>query len=290
MSFEDFTKIIDQFPTLKWIGVTGIGSSFFNKDFLKMLRYLKSKSIYVELYDTFTQINEKVARELVTDNLLDKIYLSMDAATKETYEKIRIGAKFERVLKNVKTLIRLKKEMRTPLPELWFHYIVTQDNVQEMPQFVELVHSLKRDDSGGTLLYWSDLFAFDEVKDLVTEVPEEIKQAVLKKGKELGVDMWWNPNVTPYEPITTCVRWTEPFILVTGHVQPCCAINEAKQRDFQKKYAAGNLLERPFSDIWANEYKKIKQMIHRGEVPEICRYCRIFDLNLSRKMPKAKRM
>lgn len=282
MSFEEFKKIIDQFPKLKWIGVTGIGSSFLNKDFLKMLRFLKSKSIYVEMFDSFTQIDEKVARELIEIGV-DKIYLSIEAATKETYEKIRVGANFEKVLDNVKALIRLKKEMKTPIPELWFHYITTKDNVHEMPQFVELVHSLKAEETGGTLLYWTDLLAFKEVEELVTDIPEEIKQAVKKKGEELGVEMWWNQNVTPCQPISKCVRWTEPFILVTGHVQPCCVINEANQRDFQKKYAAGNLLEKPFSEIWVNEYKKIIHMIHQGKVPRICRYCRNFDLSLSQR-------
>ena len=39
MSFEQFKGIVDQFPKLKWIGLTGIGESFINKDFMKMLRY-----------------------------------------------------------------------------------------------------------------------------------------------------------------------------------------------------------------------------------------------------------
>ncbi|MFQ6126430.1 MAG: radical SAM/SPASM domain-containing protein [Candidatus Heimdallarchaeota archaeon] len=280
MSFEEFKKIIDQFLNLKWIGITGIGSGFLNKDYMKMLRYLKSKSIYVEFFDTFTQIDENMARELVEIGI-DKIYLSIDAATKETYEKIRVGANFDKVLNNVRALLRAKKELGSPVPELWFHYIVTKMNVYEMPKFLELVHSLKADETGGTLVYWSDLLAFKEVRDLVVKIPEEVKCTLVKKSRELGIEMWWNPNVAPSEPITKCVGWTEPFILVTGHVQPCCVINEANQRDFQKKNAVGNLFEKPFSEIWNNEYKKLRQMIRQGKVPEICKYCRVF------KMPHA---
>ena len=53
MTFPEFKSIIDQFPRLKWIGLTGIGESFVNKDFLRMLRYVKEKNIFVELYDNF---------------------------------------------------------------------------------------------------------------------------------------------------------------------------------------------------------------------------------------------
>lgn len=288
MSFEEFKHIVDQFPKLKWMGITGIGSSFLNKDYLKMLRYLKSRSVYVELFDTFTQIDAKVAEELVEIGV-DKICLSMDAATKETYEKIRVGASFGKVLDNVRTLIRLKEQMKTPIPELWFHYIVTRDNVYEMPQFVELVQSLKANKNSGSLLYWTDLLAFKQVKDLMTDIPEEVKQEVLGKGKELGIEMWWNQNFAPCEPITRCVRWTEPFILVTGHLQPCCVINEANMRHFQKENAVANLFEQDFRDVWRNEYKDLREMIRRGQVPEICAYCREFDLSLSRKGNSARR-
>jgi len=288
MSFDQFKRIVDQFPRLKWIGLTGIGSSFLNKDCLKMLRYLKSKSVYVELFDTFTQIDENIARELVAMGV-DKICLSMDAATEETYEKIRVGARFERVLNNVKTLLQVKQEMKTPIPEFWFHYIVTKDNVQEMPQFVELVHSLNANNrGGGTLLYWTDLLDFDQIKHLVTGIPQAIKRQVISKGKELGVEMWWNQDFFPCEPISECARWNEPFILVSGHLQPCCVINEANMRQFQRENAVCNLLEEDFNDVWRDGYKDLIKTIRRNEIPRVCAYCRNYDLSQS-KAPRRPR-
>ena len=40
-------EIVDQFPKLIWFNPTGEGDAFLNRNFLKMLRYLKSKSIAV---------------------------------------------------------------------------------------------------------------------------------------------------------------------------------------------------------------------------------------------------
>jgi MoaA/NifB/PqqE/SkfB family radical SAM enzyme len=275
MSFEEFKRIIDQFPRLKWIGVTGIGSSFLNKDFMKMLNYLRSKNVFVVLYDTLTQIDENLIEETVKNELIDVLYVSIDAATKNTYEKIRVGAKFEKVISNIRTLIHAKRKFRSPIPELWFHYIICNKNAYEMSKFIDLVHSLAGDEEG-VLIFWTNLLAFEDIKDLVIKLPEEIKREVIIKGKKIGIDMWWNENIEPHEPINKCVRWSEPFILVTGHVQPCCGINEANQRNFQKRSAIGNIFERPFREIWNTEYKKVIRMIHRGEVPDICRYCRIY--------------
>ena len=278
MTFEEFKRIVEQFPKLKWIGMTGIGSSFLNKDFLEMLRYLKSKSIFVEFYDSFDLIDEKAARQLIEMNI-DKIWLSMEAATKETYEKIRAGTSFDKILNNVKNLIRLKMEMQNPFPELWFHYIINKDNEHEMPQFVELVHSLVQNDdmNYATLIFFTNLLHFKEVEHLRPTITKEIMDRTLEKGRELGIFINWNENVSRSEPITKCTKWLEPFVLVTGHVQPCCCINEANEREFQKKYAFGNLLETDFHNIWKSaEFAQFRRMLRTGKLPEVCKNCRVY--------------
>jgi len=276
MSFEEFKGIVDQFPRLKWIGLTGIGESFINKDFMKMLRYVKSKSILVELYDTFYFIDEDVAKELVEMGV-DKIYASIDAATKETYERIRVGSNFERVTNNVKNLLQIKREMNSSFPIVDFHYIISKANFREILQYVEFVHSIAGENI--RIQFTRMLHEFDEVEDLFVEVPEEIVQEVNKKGKELGIRIGWNTDVPKSKPhITKCIEWIMPFIFVTGHVIPCCSGNEAGHRDFQKETALGNLFEESFKEIWRSEnYKNFRRMLRRGEVPIQCRNCCLYN-------------
>ena len=109
MSLEDFNKILDQFPDLKWIGVTGIGQSFLNPDFMPILKACKDKDIYVEIFDNFRFLDYEKAKQMVKWSL-DKIYVSLDAATKETYDKIRVNSDWDVVIKNVKDFDRAKKE------------------------------------------------------------------------------------------------------------------------------------------------------------------------------------
>jgi len=279
MSFETFKKIVDGFPNLKWIGLTGIGESFLNKDFLKMLRYVKSKSVYVELYDTFFFIDEKTARELIEIGV-DLILASIDGATKETYEKIRRGSDFERVINNVKTLVELKREMNSYFPRLGFHYIISTINLKEIPHYIEMVHSICGDQKT-EILFSRVLHEFDEIQDIFTQVPDKIVLEATKLAKELGILIRLGRDVPKTKPpVTQCVAWTMPFIFVTGHVVPCCVTNEANRRDFQKRHNLGNVFERNFNEIWhSRNYTNFREMIRAGKVPVQCIKCPIFEVD-----------
>ncbi len=277
MSFEEFKGIIGQFPRLKWIGLTGIGGSFINKDFMRMLRYVKSKNIFVELYDTFYFIDEKTAKELIEVGV-DRLFASIDAATKETYERIRVGSNFERVTNNVRNLLRLKRETKAYSPEVLFHYIVTRENLDEIPQYIRLVHTLAEGENVA-VQFTRMLHEFGEVANLFAEIPEETVQLAERNAKESGIRLVWNADVPPVKPpINKCTEWIMPFIFVTGHVIPCCSGNEAGHRDFQKETALGNVFEQSFKEIWHGEkYKTLRRMLCQGQVPLPCQNCCLYD-------------
>ena len=61
--------------------------------------------------------------------------ISIDAATKETYEKIRAGGIFERLVKNMKFASQLRSSGE--LSYLRFNFVVQRENYHEMIKFVE---------------------------------------------------------------------------------------------------------------------------------------------------------
>ncbi|MCX5782200.1 MAG: radical SAM protein [Elusimicrobia bacterium] len=276
MSLDEFKKIIDQFPKLKWLGITGIGSNFLNKDFIQILSYVKRKSVYVEFFDTFDLINEINAEELIKVGV-DKIWMSIDAANKETYNAIRIGTDFDKVVRNVKTLMKIKKKYKSPFPEIFFHFIINNSNFNELPDFIRLVHSIVNSGYNlATLIYFSSILQFKEIEYMKTTLPEKIKTETEKCAKDLNIFVGWNQNIKQTRCVKDCTRWTEPFILATGHVQPCCAINEANTRQYQKDNSLGNLLYTDFRKIWKNEFNDLINSIHNNKFPDICRHCRNF--------------
>lgn len=277
MSLEQFRMIVDQFPRLKWIGLSGIGESFMNKDFMAMLSYVKSRNIMVEMYDTFYFTDERTAKELI-DMEVDIIFVSLDAATKETYEKIRVGSSFERVVNNVKTLIRLKEERNAAFPRLHFHFVVNKLNYHEIPLYIELVDSLSSREKY-RIQFSRMLHEFEQTKDMFMEVPENIINETQRKAQEAGIPVIWNLDAScSKKRIDQCVEWTMPFIFVTGHVIPCCSTNEAGRRDFQKATALGNIFEQRFEDIWHGEkYTRLRKLLKEGRIPAPCVNCCLYD-------------
>jgi radical SAM protein with 4Fe4S-binding SPASM domain len=205
----------------------------------------------------------------------------MDGATKETYEKIKVGCNFEKALSNIKKLLETKRELDSPFPTVCFRFIVNKLNYQEMPQMVELVHSLG-DLGEGSQLSFAGLLTFKEIEQFyLPEIPKEIIEATQKKAKELGVNVVFSHLQKRTLPeMEKCTAWMEPYIMIGGYVLPCCAVLMSNNRDFLRKYAFGNLREKSFKEIWYSErYKKFREMVldKKGKVPMLCVGCRAFN-------------
>jgi MoaA/NifB/PqqE/SkfB family radical SAM enzyme len=287
LSFEQFKYIIDQFPHLKWINMTGEGSGFLNKDFLKMIEYARSRDISVNFADEFDFLDENIAKKLVELGV-NSIWVSMDGATKETYEKIKVGCNFDRAIKNIKNLIRIKKELKSPLPTIYFRFVITTLNFQEMPKMVELVHSFG-DLGEGSKLEFIGLLKFKEVEQFyLPTIPKEIKEATKRKAKELNLSVaFTHSELNKLRDVSECAAWHEPYIMMGGYVLPCCAVFMSNRREFLRQHCFGNIFKKPFKEIWYSErYKKFRKMVPKknSPVPLLCAGCRAFNTSKREKI------
>ncbi len=113
-----YKRIIDEGAAhgLCSIKLTYRGEPLLHPGLPEMIKYAKDKGILDVMFNTNGMLlTEKKARQLIEAGL-DKIIFSIDGYTKETYEKIRRGAKFETAVKNIKRLQELKKEMNSSKP------------------------------------------------------------------------------------------------------------------------------------------------------------------------------
>lgn len=279
MTFDQFKHVVEQFPHLRWIGVTGIGSGFLNPDYMRMLRFLKeSKKCFVEFFDHFYSIDQDRARELI-DIGINKIWVSLESASRESYERIRVGSNFDRVIGNIRAMMRIKKEMRSPIPEIWFHFIINRHNVEEMEDYVDLVARLAVEEGGlsAPLIYWTSLLPFDEVEDLHCRPSAERMARIEAMCRDRGIFSVFNENIACDKPMSSCTKWNEPFVLVSGHIQPCCALNEANDRPYQEEHAFTNVLESDFQVWWRSRAKhQFVANLRAGILNPVCRNCHIF--------------
>ena len=285
MTFEEFKKILDDFGKPKWLGLTGIGSSYLNKDYHKMMRYAKSRGTIIEVFDHFAHFkNDDEIKDLIKIGP-DFQFISTYGASAKSFEKVCVGSDYALIEKNIKKFVQFKKQMKKRFPILNFHYIITSESKAEVLDFLDFVHSL--DTEIGEVLITPMLHGFKEAEKYTVEIDENYVGLIRDRAAEYKIPVTINmaakqeaEGLENKPPINSCREYIMPFIFVTGHVTPCCAQNEANQREWQKKLSLGNALEKPFKEIWYSpKYKQMRKLIRQNKCPGECAFCPAYEKN-----------
>jgi len=283
MSFNEFKKIFDDFGRPKWLGLTGIGSSYLNKDYHKMLAYAKSKGAIIEVFDHFSHFRDISQIKELIEIGPDFQFVSMYGASKNSFEKVCVGSDYNKIEKNIRAFVRLKKQMKKRFPILNFHYIVTSESKDEIMQFLDFVHSLNTE--VGEILVTPMLHSFKEAKKYAVTIDKDYVSRVREKAKKYGIPITINisakkqaEGLDKKPSINQCREYIMPFIFVDGDVTPCCGQNEGNLREWQHKFSLGNALKTPFRKIWySSAYKKMRQLIRQNKLPKECAFCPVYE-------------
>ena len=246
MTMETFKKIVDEsarhhLPALK---LSWRGESMLHKEFLEMLKYAKAKGILeVTTLTNGTPMDEDMCRAIVSAGL-DQIIISMDGFTKETFEKIRVGADYDKVLNNVKTLIAVCGTSRKPFIRL--QYTEQEMNKHETSLFYE---------------YW---------KGKVDEIS-------ISYCKEFSSPQKEDHNAAPVHEFYCQQPFQRLVIMTDGSVTVCAT-------DVMGSIVIGNVNETSIEDIWhGKKLNAFREMHKSGNYYKhpMCRICvnHLFESN-----------
>src|SRR5262245_32994271 len=88
LTLHDVRQIVAQFPQLDRVVLHGIGEPLLNKQLFEIVAYLKTTGTVVLFNSDAISLTQKRAVQLI-DSGLDEYRVSMDAASRDTYAKIR---------------------------------------------------------------------------------------------------------------------------------------------------------------------------------------------------------
>lgn len=156
-------------PYLFRMTVAGNGEVFLSKPYQAILQ----SGIYREM-DLFILSNgnlfhEEFINEIAGNFKSISLMFSVDAASKGIYEKVRRGGNWERLLHNLRIASELKQNGQ--IKNLVLRFVVSMNNVADMPAFVELGKSLKAD--------WVD---FSKIENWGTFTEEEFNEICIEKA------------------------------------------------------------------------------------------------------------
>ncbi|MBM3335314.1 SPASM domain-containing protein, partial [Candidatus Sumerlaeota bacterium] len=73
----------------------------------------------------------------ILDSGLTQMAVSIHAASRETYERIQRGGRWDKLIANLELMQRKKVERQTEWPNLIFHFVAMRSNLPELPDYVD---------------------------------------------------------------------------------------------------------------------------------------------------------
>lgn len=240
LDFSLFKKIIDEGAenNLCSIKLSLRGEPLLHKQIPKMVTYAKNKGILDIYFNTnAVLLKEKIIYKLIEAGL-DRISISFDGINKEEYEKNRPGAKYEKVLGNIKLLREIRDSLDVMHPQIRVQTVFTHSTKKNFPKYVE---------------FWKPIA--DEVSyiDMRRERPEDDH-----RGK---IGDWCCPFL-----------WQRIIILCDGTILPCLLHGIA---DFSN-FTLGNIKDMRIKEAWhgktMNHFRELNKtgQAHRIDACDRC--------------------
>jgi radical SAM protein with 4Fe4S-binding SPASM domain len=225
------------------------------------------------------------------DRLLDFgritwVCVSVDAGTKETYERIREGGKWEILITNLSRLIAERTRRRLSSPVVSTNFIVMKSNFRELPLYVKKMANLGVDFIGAGNAF--NVFSSDLDQGIfdtpwkVSEVAEE-RERVLRQALSIDLPHGTSlqlPSFIPNKRSVDCSyqNWSRILVDIEGEVYPCCIIQYLGHEGRAEARPMGNVFEQELDSIWeSKQYVDFRLRMLRGEAPNaICLTCPSF--------------
>ncbi len=285
MSWDLFTRIVDQVPNVARAVLHGVGEPMLVKDLPRMVRYLKDRGTYVLFNTNGTLMQPKRFRELI-DTGLDELRVSLDAADRASYRRVRGKDFFDRIVRDVGKFVAFQKATgaTTPRVSLWLTGL--KETVDQLPAFVRLaaemgvteVH-LQRlvFDEAGYGMARADLSLFESARADETAAIAEAETI----GRSLGVTLDASGATEPGISLkrqedrawATCRRpWSLMYVTAHGRALPCC-IAPFSVRGYSN-YTLGDATQATLREIWNGAaYRDFRTSLLSDVPPAPCRNC-----------------
>jgi radical SAM protein with 4Fe4S-binding SPASM domain len=254
---EDFfKKTIDELhKNLMYLIFYFQGEPYINPKFLDMVNYAHKRGIYTITSTNGHFLNEKNARATIESGL-DRLIISVDGTTQDTYESYRKEGNLEVVLQGARNMVKMKREMKSKTPHIIFQFLVVKPNEHQIPEIYKLAEEIGIDE---VKLKTAQVYDYENGNELIPTLDKYARYRQTGDGK------WEFKNAL----VNHCWKlWHSCVITWDGLVVPCCFDKDAEHR-------LGDLKETSFREIWRNgAYKGFRKSIlkSRSEI-DICTNC-----------------
>ena len=238
MDMETFKKIIDEcagHDVAIWLHL--LGEPFLNPYIFEMIKYSREKNLTKIGLSTNGTFFDKNFAEKILRSGLTRLECSVDGVDSKSYKKMRNRDDYDSLVKNIRYLLQLKKELKTRTPIISIQFV----NVKESEKFLE-----------GSLSQWKDYLNED---DFIMTIAYSSFAGQLNNGNSL-LSVHDNEEVKR-EPCGWL--WNGTVILYNGDVTICGG-------DYNGKSVLDNIKNKSLKSIWTGEkYNNLRKLHIEGQ-------------------------
>ena len=264
-TLDTFKKIHEEIPTIGTLNFMGDGEPLMNPELDDIIHYSSLNNIHTVVTTNATLITQEIIAQWKR-NKVYRIHASIDAAKKDVYEKLRVGAEWGKTYENLKILGKSGIA-------LCLNCILYEDTMPYMPDMVRLCVEV----GSKEVSYLMPLVTWGtDVGVRPKDNPENryLFEVTRRKCKELGVRWTFPLTLNP-----TFRRFNFPFIRpevsADGDVYACCYSLGRGKVWFEgygyelgpNDYRMGNIFKEGFRKVWYGEdYKRVRDIYIKSEV------------------------
>jgi MoaA/NifB/PqqE/SkfB family radical SAM enzyme len=291
MDFDVFTRLLEQFPGLQELQLQGLGEPMMHPRFFDMVSHAARRGIRVGTNTNLTLLTAARAERCVSSGLAD-LHASLDGATATTYEAIRVRARFDRVLDNLRGLMEVRSRLGSATPRVDVVAVAMRRNLHELPALVRLARGLGIDtvfvqhlchDFGEAGLpgQYRPMRDFVDAQTLLDEDPARVElyfSAARAEARELGVCLRLPPTRARLHPPGTpgpqrCDwPWRGAYVSYQGLAMPCCMVSTPDRGHL------GDMAARGAAAVWNGPaYQAFRARLSSENAPDVCRSCSVYS-------------
>ena len=289
LTFDEFCRIVDQFPHLERAVLHGIGEPLLNKDLPRFVAYLKQRGTRVLFNTNAILLNRQRGDALVAAGL-DELRVSLDAITPDLYATLRGIDRLPQVIHNLRQFIKRHGGISSPTVSLW--WVAMQANLAQLPDFVRLaaqigIHEIHMQrlvyfGDGGAINKDSTMSAEQSLYSVLEQQQLNLINECESLAENLGLAFHASGNTTPLDSISAkgsypwqaCTRpWTLMYITANGNALPCCISPFAANQYSQ--IILGNVFRHSMEGVWNDKpYQELRSaVLSKAPAPWPCQFC-----------------